>query len=158
MEADGPPDVFGAFKWDADKAGTVAIHTFKVNDVVVPPPLKPFGDSVTFAFAFAPKGIYITLGPDPIAALKDALKAKPAAAPAAEALINPARFTKLLGKADGNVQAAETALGKEDKLLSSASLRVSGGKDLSVRFALNLRILPRLIVMSVEPAEAFEDK
>jgi hypothetical protein len=46
----------------------------------------------------------------------------------------------------------EKALGKEDKLVSASSLRVSGGKQLTVRHAVNLRMLPRALVG--ETAEA----
>jgi hypothetical protein len=35
-------------------------------------------------------------------------------------------------------------LGKEDKLISAASLGVITGKDLTVRLSYNLRLLPRI--------------
>jgi hypothetical protein len=149
METDGPPEMFGAFKWDADKAGAVNIHTFKVNADLLNalPPAKLFGDEPTIAFAFAPKGIFVAVGPDAIATLKDALKAKPGVAPAFDALVNPARLARLVEKGGGNARKIERALGKEDKLLSATSLRVTSGKELSVRFALNLKLIPRALFM-----------
>ncbi|MBN9117661.1 MAG: hypothetical protein J0I06_00570 [Planctomycetes bacterium] len=148
MEADGPPEGVGAFKWDADKAGKVGIHTFKFNGGNVPPPVKMFGEDTTLAFAFAPKGIYVAFGPDPIAAVKDALKAKPAESAALDVLVNPARLAKMVEKGGGNPLAVERAIGKEDKLLSAGSLRVISGKELTVRFAVNLKIGPRAIFES----------
>ena len=151
METDGPPEAFGAFKWDADKAGTINIHTFKVNGDLLPASIKLFGDDITIAFAFAPKGIFVAVGPDSIATLKDALKAKPAVAPAFDVLVNPARLAKMVEKGGANALVIEKSVGKEDKLLSATSLRVTSGKDLSVRFALNLRLLPRAIFMNTQP-------
>lgn len=52
----------------------------------------------------------------------------------------------------------EKELGKEDKLISAASLRVTGGKELNVKFALNLRVLPRLIASAALEAEGGFDK
>jgi hypothetical protein len=151
METDGPPEMFGTFKWDVDKVGTVNIHTFKINSDLIPPAVKIFGDDCTLAFAFAPKGIFVAIGPDSIATLKDAMKAKPAVAPAFDALVNPAKLAKLVETGGGNPLAIEKALGKENKLLSATSLRLTSGKDLSIRFAINLRLLPRALFMSTKP-------
>jgi hypothetical protein len=144
MEKSGPPEMFGSFKWDADKAGTVNIHTFKLGEVAAVPPIaRLFGDEPALAFAFAPKGIFIAFGADAIATLKDALKAKPAVAPAFDALVNPAKLALMVEKGGGSARTIEQALGKENKLLSATSIRVTSGKELSVRFALNLKLLPR---------------
>ena len=144
METDGPPDMFGAFKWSADKAGTVDIHTFKINGFGFPPQAgKLFGDDHTIAFAFAPKGIYITFGPDAIDALKGALKLKPVEASAFEIVVNPAKVAGLVEKGGGNGLTIERALGKEDKLLSATSFRVTSGRELTLRYSLNLKLLPR---------------
>jgi hypothetical protein len=146
MEDDAPLAQFGAFKWDADKAGTVNIHTFKLNGVPLPEAAnKLFGDDLTLAFAFAPKGIFLALGPDAIATLKDALKVKPGAAPAFDLVVNPARLAKLVEAAGGGGLIIERALGKDNKLLSATSIRVTSGKDLTVRFAVNLKVIPKAI-------------
>jgi hypothetical protein len=145
MENNGPPEALGSFKWNADKAGTVNVHTFKLAGAPVPELNKLFGDDLTLAFAFAPKAIYVTLGPDAVGALKDALKAKPAEAPALDVLVNPAKLAKLVETAGGNALAVERAIGREDKLLSATSLRVTSGKELSLRFAINMKLIPRAI-------------
>ena len=75
--------------------------------------------------------------------MKAALVVKPVDSPVLDVVLNPARMSKLVEKGGGRALDVERALGKEDKLLSATSLRVAGGKELSVRFAINLRLLPR---------------
>ncbi len=159
VAADAPPDEAARFKWDADKAGKVAIHTYQFNrgggffDIT-----KVFGgDKSVMAFAFAPTGVFVVIGPDPIPALKGALAVKPTDSPVLDVVLNPARVVKLVEKGGGRPLDAERALGKEDKLISAASLTVTGGNELKARFALNLRMLPRALVVdefSTEKSEA----
>lgn len=137
-------------KWDADKFGAVNIHTYPLpNERGLAEFTRAFGgDKCTIAWANAPKGIYVVLGPDPVTDIKTAMGAKPAESPVLDIVLNPARMIKLAEKIEPQGGAnLERALGKEDKLVSASSLRVSGGKDLSVRFALNLRMLPRALVI-----------
>ena len=148
MTDDGPPENIGAFKWDADKAGKVSIHTFKLNNANLPPPVKVFGEETTLAFCFAPKGIYVAFGPNPIATIKEALAAKPAESAALDIVLNPAKLAVLVEKFGGNALTIERAIGKDNKLMSAGSLKVISGKELTVRFALNLKILPRAIYES----------
>jgi hypothetical protein len=148
MEASGPPGEFGTFKWNADKAGKVNIHTFTPAAELLAIASKIFGDDCKLAFAFAPKAIYVTIGPDAIATLKGALKAKPVVAPAFDLVVNPAKLAQLVDKAGGPGLTIENALGKEKKLLSATSLRVTSGKDLRIRFSVNMKVLPRAIFMS----------
>lgn len=146
-------------KWDADKLEKVNIHTVKPPRGLFGNELNPFGgDSATVAFAFAPKGVFVMFGPDAVNDLKAALVAKPQEAPVLDILINPARMSKLVGKSEPMAAAeVEKVLGKEDKLISAASLRVSGGKELNVKFALNLRMLPRVLAFgTIERGEPFE--
>ena len=145
MENDGPPEGFGEFKWNADTADKVNIHTFKPSAELLPPQVKVFGDAPSIAFAFAPKGIFVAFGPDAVGTIKEALKAKPAAAPALDVAVNPAKLAKLIEKGGGNPLEVEKAIGKEDKLISALSLRVTSGKELSVKLAVNLRIIPRAV-------------
>jgi hypothetical protein len=150
-----PLDGFAEFKWDAAKAGAVGVHTLTVTiPGLVPASARLFGDDLVFAFAFAPKGIYLALGPDSVGTVKDGLKAKPAVAPAGDAVVNPAKLAKFVEQAGGDAFAVERALGKENKLLSAASLRVASGKEVSVRFAINLRLIPRAVFQS----EAADEK
>jgi hypothetical protein len=153
MDDDNPLGDFGAFKWEADKEGKVAIHTFKVGVGLLPAEFTLFGENLTVAFAFAPKAIYVAVGPDPVKTVKEALKAKPAVAPALDVVVNPARLSKFVQKAGGEGLDVEKVIGREDKLISAASLRVTSGKDLKVRLALSLRIIPRALFSSYESAE-----
>jgi hypothetical protein len=65
-----------------------------------------------------------------------------------DVLINPARLAKFVEKTGGNRVEVENALGKDDKLLSAAKLVITGGEQLKVQFALNLRVLPRALFLS----------
>jgi hypothetical protein len=146
VQAQAPQDEQERFKWDADKAGKVSIHTYKPSGGpgVFGEIGKPFGDGkALLAFAFAPNGVFVVLGPDPVPAVKAALAAQPADAPVLDVLVNPARMKKFVEKAEGQGADVERALGADDKLMSALSLGVTGGKELRVRFAINLRLLPR---------------
>lgn len=151
VQKDAPQDEQERFKWDAAKADKVSIHTYKFAAGGFLDPTKIFGgDKCTVAFAFAPKGIFVVLGPDAIDTMKTALAVKPVESPVLDVVLNPARTIKLIEKAGGNALDAEKGLGKEDKLVSALSLKIAGGKDLSVRFAINLRLIPKAFVAELE--------
>lgn len=154
-----PEEVQGRFKWGAAKAGGVDVHTYFYKraagerfwiDIS-----KPFGgEKAGIAFAFAPHGVFVALGPDPVPVIQEAVAVKPAEAPVLDLVVNPARMRKFVERAGGPGEGVEHALGKEDKLLSALSLAVTGGKELKVRAALNLRLLPRALVGELEPKSA----
>jgi hypothetical protein len=147
VEKTAPADEQERFKWDAAKAGNVTIHTYKLPTGGFFDISKPFGgEKALLAFAFAPKGVFIVIGPDPIPVMKTALTVKPAEAPALDIVINPLRLGKLVERSGGMALDVEQRFGKEDKLISALSLRASAGKDLTVRLAINLRLLPRALV------------
>jgi hypothetical protein len=137
-------------KWDADKAGNVNIHTFHF-------PTGGFVDFTRFlggegcyaAFAFAPQGLIGAVGPDPVPVIKGLLAEKPAAAPAMGLTANPGRIVKMFEKAEGpgerRVTEVANLIGREDKQMPAMSLTVEGGKELTARAVVNLRMLPRLI-------------
>jgi hypothetical protein len=155
IEKEAPPDEQARFKWDAAKAGNVSIHTYKFPGGGFLDPSKYFGGAnCTLAFAFAPKGVFVVIGPDAVAVMKDALSAKPADSPVLDVVLNPARMGKFVQKTGGNALDVEKALGKEDKLVSAVSLKVAGGKELSVRLAINLRMLPRAVVSESSGAKS----
>ena len=148
VEKQAPADEQERIKWDADKAGAVNIHTYKFpnGNGWLNPAKVLGGDKCLLAWAFAPKGVFVVIGPDAVADIKTALTAKPAESPVMDVVLNPARMVKFAEKIDPQGgPMIEKALGKEDKLVSASSLRVTGGKDLTVRFALNLRALPRAL-------------
>ena len=79
---DAPQDIVDAIKWDAAKAGTVSIHTWKVPVGGFIDVSKVFGgENCLVAFAFAPHGVFAAIGPDAVGTIKDALAVKPAPAP-----------------------------------------------------------------------------
>lgn len=162
VEKEAPADEQAKFKWDADKAGKVAIHTYKIGDGRTWLEFfgKPFGGGKCLvAYAFAPKGVFVVVGPDAVASLKDALAVKPAAAPVLDIVLNPARMQKLLDQTagPGGPTNVEQLLGKEDRLISAASLTVEGGKELTTRFTLNLRLLPKALVAGVGGTKSVEE-
>lgn len=144
-EKDAPADERERIKWDADKVGNVNIHTYKFPGKGFLDPSKIFGaDKCTLAFAFAPKGVFVVIGPDAVATMKDALAVKPTEAPVLDIVLNPARLGKFAEKMEpGGALQTERVVGKDDKRVSVTSLRVSGGKELSVRLAWKLNVLGR---------------
>ncbi len=146
VEKDAPQDEQDRFKWSTDKLEKINIHTYKPQAGGFLDITKPFGDDkCVVAFAFAPTGVFVVVGPNPVPVLKEALAVKPAESPMLDVLVNPARIKKLVEKTGGQGADVERALGNEDKLISATSLTVTGGKELKVRYAINLRLLPRAL-------------
>ncbi|MCS6865667.1 MAG: hypothetical protein RMJ56_06450 [Gemmataceae bacterium] len=149
FEAQATPDDKERMKWNADKAGTIAIHTYQIPHNEFSNFGKPFGDAkATAAFCFAPKGVYVVVGPDPVPVLKDLLKLQPQESPVVDVLINPARLGKLVEKTGGDRVEVEKVLGKDDQMLSAVKLAITGGEQLKVRLSVNLRLLPRALFMA----------
>ena len=143
-----PDKAGGETRWDVAKRGNVSIHTLKLTPGGFIDPSKVFGgEKCTIAFAFAPKGVFLAMGPDAVDTLKEALAVKPAAAPVLELLLNPVRTTqliqKIMGPDDPDISDVEIVLGKEDKLLSIVSATLEGGKELRAAITINLKVLPR---------------
>ncbi|MBX9584873.1 MAG: hypothetical protein K2X87_31600 [Gemmataceae bacterium] len=139
-----PPEFTDLIKWDADKAGGVGIHTFDFGKWNEEPgrDLRPvFGPDAVAAVAFAPKAVVLAVGPDAVAAVKKVLGLKPAEAPVAGVVVNPAKVARMAGAVEEQA-AGETAKvwGKDDKPLSVLSLGVAGGTELKVTLGLNLRL------------------
>ena len=145
VDADSPPEFKKNLKWDAAKAGKVSIHTVKLSDnggSWFAEITKPFGESPTIAFAFAPNGIFIAVGPDAVDAIKDALVVKATPSPVVDIVINPARLGKFVATISPEGQPmVEKMFGTENKPFSLMSLTVAGGKELKVRYAVNLKLL-----------------
>jgi hypothetical protein len=154
VEKKAPANEQERFKWEAAKVGTVTVHTYKLENGGFFDISKPFGmDKATLAFAFAPKGVFFVLGPDPMPLMKDALAVKPVDSPVLDVVVNPARLAKLVERGGGMALDVEKALGREDKLLSAMGLHVTGGKELTVRYTLNLRLIPRALVNEFNDAQ-----
>ncbi len=151
----------GETRWDVAKGGNVSIHTLKLTPGGFIDPSKVFGgENCTIAFAFAPKGIFLAMGPEAVGTLKEALTVQAAPAPVLEFVLNPARTTKLIhkimGPDDPDIAEVEIVLGKEDKLRSILSATLEGGKELRAAVTINLRVLPRAALYSA--IQRSEDK
>lgn len=160
FQKDAPADLQARVKWDVAKVGTISIHQWKLNPqdsgFFLPDFTKGFGgDDCSAAFACTPHGIFAAIGPDAIGTLKEALAVKPADSPVLDVVLNPAKFGKLVQKFSPNDPEAlievEKRLGREDNLLSAMSATLEGGKELKATFVINLRLVPRAILL-----DAFE--
>ena len=156
-----PDKAGGETRWDVAKGGNVSIHTLKLTPGGFIDPSKVLGgENCAIAFAFAPKGVFLAMGPDAIGTLKDALAVKPAPAPVLELLLNPVRTTqliqKIIGPDDPDISDVEIVLGKEDKLRSILSATLEGGKELRAAITINLKVLPRAALQSAIKRAAAE--
>ncbi len=153
IEKEAPPEFQEGIKWDAAKVGNVNIHTMKIKDEGFFNPGKVLGGAdCMVAFAFAPKGIFAAIGPDPIPMLKEALAVKPTESPVLEIVANPARMRKLINKVapdDPETPQIQGLFDDDDKLISGLSLSITGGKELKANFSMNLKGLPRVIAMGI---------
>jgi hypothetical protein len=146
IESDIPEFLRKDLTWDAAKAGTVNIHTWKPPEQFTPDFWKVFGgDDLKFALAFAPQGVFVVLGPDAVGTMKDALAVKPADYPMLDIVVNPARTAKLLKKINGdrNMARVDAVFEKEDKPASTMSMTLEGGKELKMTYKIDLRLIPR---------------
>lgn len=133
-------------QFDAEKVDGVNVHRITPPDV--PEPFKNLFGSTDFFVAFGPKGIYAAVGIDALGSLKSAMTAKPAAAKVVDVVVNPKQLGDLIGT--GNEQAgkmAAQALGTEDTRLSAFSISYEGGPTMKVRTALNLKVIPKAVMM-----------
>lgn len=158
---DFPGIIKDGITWDEGKAGKVNIHTWKPDNIFGHITKVFGGDECRLAFAFAPQGVFMTLGPDAIATMKESLAVKPANSPVLDIIVNPTRTAKLMSRLNDNREQArvETVFGKEDKLLAATSLSVEGGKELKVTYKIDLRLIPRaMFIREIEQINREQDK
>jgi hypothetical protein len=139
-----PKEVKAFLKLDAAKIGEQNVHVARLGPLLPPEVQNVIGDEAELAFAFAPKGVYLTFGVDPVPALKTALEAAPKPSRLLDLGTNPKRLERLATAS--NPQAGGMLgmlLGAEDKPMSAFFISVEGGTELKIRIGLNLRILPR---------------
>jgi hypothetical protein len=131
-------------KFDADKAGDIAIHTAGINGFLPKEAQDLFGEQAYLAFALAPKAIYVSYGPDAKAVVKEAIKAEPAQAPVVEVQFNPKKFGELMEKVDPmGAKEVKKVLGSDDKLGSLFFISVEGGERLRLSIGVNVKLIPR---------------
>ena len=152
VEAELPPEFKDALKWDAAKAGGVSIHTLTLTKLggFTAGVQRLFGEDATVAVAFAPKAVYVAVGPDAVATITAAMAAKPGDAPGLSSVVNPARMTKFMAATEtqpGNAGKAARVWGTEDKLLSVMSLAVGGEKELKLKLGVNLKLYGRAALL-----------
>ena len=163
VEKNAPANEPEKFKWDVAKAGKVSIHTWKMKQLIFWDLSTAFGgDDCQLAFAFAPGGVFLVLGPESVEVMKDALAVKAAESPVLDLVVNPARVGKFIHKAEPNDPSnnrIEAMLGTENKLTSAMSMTVEGGKELRVTYKIDLRLLPRLMfTREIERANRDQEK
>jgi hypothetical protein len=156
IQKTAPQDELDRLKWDVAKVGKVGIHRWKLKPgrggFFFPDfPTAFGGDDCSIAFAFAPSGIFVAVGPDAVGTLKDTLAVKPADSPVIEVVLNPAKVGKLVQKMEPNDPQAlleiQKLFGSDDKLLPALTATLEGGKELKAKLAINLRIMPRAILV-----------
>jgi hypothetical protein len=150
LHKNAPEEVRNMIKLDDAKAGDVSVHRMAVGLFLPPEAKQVFGDKASVCVAFAPKAIHLTFGPAAVEAIKTAIAVKPGPAKALDLVVNPARAHKLAAAI--NPQAAEAlakALGTEDARMSALTIAVEGGEELRIRFAVALKVIPRLIATGV---------
>ncbi|MCE9565483.1 MAG: hypothetical protein K8U57_25970 [Planctomycetes bacterium] len=151
FDKSAPPEIKECMKWDADKLGKIAIHTFSFPEKGPGPITKAFGGAqCTGAFAFAPHGVIGVMSADPVPVLKEVLAAKPADAPWVEVVTNGGRIVKLFEKIGGpndrETNEVRNLFGKDDTKLQALSSTFEGGKELKATVTINLRVLPRIFL------------
>jgi hypothetical protein len=140
------------FEFDAAKAGGVGIHkvplTRLLPDDVLRDFARVFGDKPPAYVAFAKDAVFLGFGPGALNAVTAALEAKPGPAPAVDVTWNSGRIVKLATAIDEKAGAeAAKHLGIDDKAVSAFRLTVEGGQTLKVKATLNVRYLPKLLIV-----------
>lgn len=145
IQANAPEESQKKIKWDADKAGTVGIHTFQIEDLGEATSLFG-GNECALALAFAPEGVFVVMGVHPVETMKSALATKRVESPVLDVFVTPTEFGKFIVRANPNKaqNAKLAAILKEEKRTSLMSLSVTGGQELRATYTINLRLLPRI--------------
>lgn len=139
-----------AFQFDVDKAGEVNLHRLVIPEEGGPGEgfKKVFG-SAEVIVAFGPKGVYFGMGERAKEAVGAALATKPAKAYPFELSANPKRLGQLVSAIDENAGGmAKQFLGEDDKLTPAVYMGVDGGERMTFRFAVNLKLAVRPLVMA----------
>lgn len=146
IDALAPEDFKQALTWDAEKVDGVSIHTIDMSKSPGDRELMAlFGNKAVVAFAFAPKAVYGSVGPDAVAQVKAAMALKPAAARGLDVAVNPDRLAKMVTTMEPQAGAMVLKMfGKADKLGTILALNATGGNELKVKVELNLKLFAGL--------------
>jgi len=128
-----PEDKRSAFQVDVARAGNVGIHKV-VPEKVDEKTRQALGDN-PFYFAIREDSWFITGGQNGLAAIKEAVEARPKAAPAARFEVSLARLAPLLGREQKAApeMARKAFKGKQDDQVQAV---LEGGKTLRLRLSM----------------------
>lgn len=143
VNGQAPPEVKDLIKFDAAKAGSVNIHTVTLPPGQLPPEAANlFGETAAAAVAFAPKGVYLAFGPDPVATLRAAVAVPPREARLFELRLNAAKVAKLAEAVGGPMAAAQATqvLGDRNDPYTVFYVGLDGGGELRVSVGLNIKL------------------
>jgi hypothetical protein len=139
------------FEFDVEKVAGVGIHKVPLARAAGEEIMRHvgaiLGDKPPSYVAIAKDALYVSIGPESLAAVKTAMAAKPGPAPALELTGNFNRFLKyipVLGARENDVEKFARLFGTDDKQVNLLSVTVEGGQTLKAKATLNVRYLPRL--------------
>jgi hypothetical protein len=137
---DLPPADRAKVKLDADKAGAVSIHRIEIQKDLDEDARKSFGDNPLYV-AFRADAVFVTVGENGLAAIKEALAASPKPAVPFKFELSLASMAPAMAATQPDaVKAAREAFGKggeNDKVW----LSIEGGQSLRLRMAMKAPII-----------------
>ena len=131
-----PPMYSELLKLDVAKVGKTSIHEAKIGGLLPDGVKKVFGEEASVAFAFAPNGIFIAIGPNAVNTMKVALEVKKAPSPVFEIAINPKRLGNFIQAIGLEVP---PDFGTLDSLAPIFAIAIEGGNELRLRLSTNLK-------------------
>jgi hypothetical protein len=126
-------------KFDAEKAGEVAIHSVTLKKELDQKFKKAFGDSPLY-FAFRDDAVVMTLGEGSLDAIKEAVTAKPKASPLVQFDLALARLVPLVATAPKYAAAAKAAkeiFDEDANDKGTIRFTLTGGKAITKRFTVS---------------------
>jgi hypothetical protein len=139
LNAELPEEKRKDVHFDAAKAGAVAIHRLELPEKAEEKGKSPFGREAYFAFR--PDALVFAVGPDALAAVKEAIALPPQPGKPLLLAMATARMVPLMEKdSPGAAKAAEEAFGT-DKTGDTLRIALEGGKALK----LSARVTPQVL-------------
>jgi hypothetical protein len=140
-------------KFDAESQGSVKIHRVDAQKSYDPEAKRLFGENPIYV-ALRDDAALIAVGPEGLAALKEAITAAPKAAPPVLVEVSLAQLATAMAKDQKHAPAAaQKAFAEKDS--DKVTLTVSGGKALTIRFAMKSAVI-KFIHLMEEGSKAAE--
>ena len=143
LHAAADKNVQNLIKLDVVKAGGTNIHKANIGPFLPPEAQAVFGDESTMAIAFAPKGLYVTLGKDSVGLMKTALAAGPKPARVLDIGLNAKRMRQLAVARGNDEMRAMFPDDAKDEFKSLVGIEVAGGAELTAKAVFNLKLVPK---------------